>query len=275
MSFQVQKTDAYLMIRTDYAVLTEKEAKQLDVILKAHPDKLELVIFDFSTIDDFTPQGLRQVTLCLSGLSQNETKTGFLLDKKIIAKVKAAGLDRIIHCYHSVEEILPNAGSVSTAARASDFLNTTLDAVVFTMGVSANNKSEPGKPFMRAENNAPAFDVAATVGLVSAEFQGSMILLMPKQTYLNVMGRMAGDSFTEITPEIRDGIAELLNVILGQAKTSLNDRGFEIKQAIPTLIQGGQINLLSAPATRSIVVPFSSECGEFSVQITTNAGSGA
>jgi len=275
MGFQVQKNERYLMIRTDFPIITDVEVKQLDIILKAHTEKLPVVAFDFTTIDQFSPKGLRQMTLCLSGLSQNDTQTGFIVSKGLANKIKEAGLDRIIKCYSAVEEMLPSNRASGGSDRATDFLNTTLEAVVFTMGVSASNKCAPGKVFLRTQNNGPAFDVAATVGLVSSDFQGSLILLMPMKTYLNIMGRMTGETYTEMVPDIRDGIAELLNVILGQAKMSLNERGFQIKQAIPTLIQGGMINLLNAPATRSIVVPFSSDCGDFYVQITTNAGNAA
>jgi CheY-specific phosphatase CheX len=85
------------------------------------------------------------------------------------------------------------------------------------------------------------------------------------------MNRLTGGDFRELTPEIRDGVAELLNIVVGQAKNSLNLKGFQLQQAIPTLVQGGTLFSASSPATRSLIVPFSCDACDFFIELTTNS----
>lgn len=150
-----------------------------------------------------------------------------------------------------------------------DLLGTTIEAVVSTMGATTGCEVRPGKPFTRSEAAPPSVEIGAVVGIVGQELNGSLLLGMPMKTFLGFMSRMFGTQFTEMVPDIADGPAELLNMILGHVKTTLNSRGYGIKQAIPSILSGDNIRIgPSAAAGSSVVVPCQTELGAFHVELT-------
>lgn len=87
------------------------------------------------------------------------------------------------------------------------------------------------------------------------------------------MGKMLGETHTAITKELQDGVAELLNIIFGQAKVILNNQGYEIQKAIPTVIVGHKIVTAALTSAPVMVMPFKVEFGEFHVEISSEAAS--
>jgi len=269
--FKFQNLPGYLMVKTDLVWFDDKAALALDTELKAKVEKIPLVIFDFKAVEDIHPQALRTLTRITSGLSQNETKTAFVVRRTVGVSINNLGMDRLIQCFEDISEIAPKlAAPAEDKAKTLEFLNTTLDAAIYTFKVATNTEVKAEKTVLRTGREFPPHDVAAVVGLVSPEFQGALVLAFPGATYLPIMNRLTGGSFTELTPDIRDGVAELLNIVVGQAKTSLNQKGFQLQQAIPSVIQGGQLYSASSPATRSLIVPFTCDVGSFFIELTTN-----
>jgi chemotaxis protein CheX len=64
-----------------------------------------------------------------------------------------------------------------------------------------------------------------------------------------------------------DGAAELTNMIFGQAKASLNEKGFGLKIALPSVVLGKPDSFLSLHTGPAILVPFKSKQGDFFVRI--------
>ena len=81
------------------------------------------------------------------------------------------------------------------------------------------------------------------------------------------MSKMLGEEYTEITPDLQDGVAELLNIVFGQAKTTLNERGYALDMAIPNIVSGDSVNLDSITKGKTVVVPFETEFGPFYIEI--------
>jgi CheY-specific phosphatase CheX len=88
--------------------------------------------------------------------------------------------------------------------------------------------------------------VAGLIGITSHTIQGSMSIQFPRSTFLDVMNGMLGEEMTELAPGMEDGAAELTNIIFGNAKVSLNENGFGIQMAIPTLLTGTSIQSVAS-----------------------------
>lgn len=93
---------------------------------------------------------------------------------------------------------------------------------------------------------------AGLIGITSNAFQGSMSIQFPRSTFLDVMNGMLGEEMTELTPGIEDGAAELTNIIFGNAKVSLNENGYGIQMAIPTLLTGTSIQSVTSSETEGV-----------------------
>ena len=83
------------------------------------------------------------------------------------------------------------------------------------------------------------------------------------------MSKMLGETYTAITAELQDGVAELLNIIFGQAKITLSNAGYTIQKAIPTVVRGNQITTSALSKGLFIVLPFLLPVGEFHIEIVT------
>jgi chemotaxis protein CheX len=270
MSINVEVSTGHILVRSDKSVFDEDEAKECVNQIKTITEQRPLVVLDMSQANEMAAPALRILTRAASTFSQYEAKIAIVANKEIQKLIKDQGLDRLFECHGALSELIKPTDQTVGRQRALEFLNTTLEAVSYTLKVSTNTESKAERPRLRDKDAKTTADIAATVGLISAPFNGVLIIGFPKKTYLGIMGRMLGSSYTEITPEIADGAAELLNIILGQVKISLNERGFSIKQAIPTVAKGENIQVLPSSAKPSVVVPYKTDVGDFYIELTTN-----
>jgi CheY-specific phosphatase CheX len=113
--------------------------------------------------------------------------------------------------------------------------------------------------------------VAGLIGITSPQIQGSMSIQFSREVFLAIFNRMLGESFTEISPELEDGAAELSNIIFGGAKVSLNEAGFGIQMALPTVLRGKNIHNAGATGNQTVqTMEFETECGSFFVVFQLN-----
>jgi len=116
--------------------------------------------------------------------------------------------------------------------------------------------------------------VAGVIGITSPTLQGSMSVHFPKPVFLDLMNRMLGESMTEIEAGLEDGAAEITNIIFGNAKTKLNDLGFKIQMALPTLIHGKKIESLGTHHPQNFLgVEFTLDSGPLWILFELNSPS--
>lgn len=138
-----------------------------------------------------------------------------------------------------------------------------------TLKVQCSVETKAGTPFVRTQEKKPnACDIVGVIGLNSKKFTGTLSLCFDQETFLEAMQGMLGESFKEISDELADGVAELLNIIFGQAKATLNDQGQAFQMAIPTVIRGKCVEVLQAGSAPTVVLPFETKKGNFYLQIT-------
>jgi chemotaxis protein CheX len=271
MSVKITVHPQHILVTTAFRTIGEAESKAIFDALKAEPEHRPTVVIDLASATDIVPAGLRTLTRTVGTVTGSDAKLTLVAGKEISQSIKQNGLDRIFHCVPSLEEALPaSARTTQDKSQTLEFLNTTLEAVTYTFKITCATDARPGKSFLRGKGPETNADIAAVVGIISTPFQGSLILAMGTSTYIKVMSRMLGQEFSEITPEIRDGIAELLNMILGQAKIALNERGFAIKQAIPTVVEGRSLKVAPTTGKPSVIVPYTTDAGELYIELTTS-----
>ena len=152
-----------------------------------------------------------------------------------------------------------------------NFINPFLAATLHVLKVQAYVEATPGKVYLKKDNEHLLGDVSGVIGLVSEKFTGNVIISFPQQTFLKVISSMLEEEYTEINKEILDGAGEITNMIFGQAKIVLNEKGYAIKTALPSVISGKGHTLSSLSKGPIIVVPFASSVGEFFVEIFLSA----
>lgn len=147
------------------------------------------------------------------------------------------------------------------------FFKPFVDGTVRTLKVQCSLDTKLGTFFEKGTRPQPPFSIASVITLSSNVFNGTITLCFPKEVFLKIMEKMLGEPYTEITPEVRDGAGELLNIIFGQAKTVLSDQGYKVDKAIPNVFTGEGIATAVLSSSPVIVIPFVSDVGEFQIEI--------
>ena len=108
-------------------------------------------------------------------------------------------------------------------------------------------------------------DVAIIVR-IQGDSDGSIVLNMQEETALNICSVMFGDSAVALTPREMDSIAELANMIAGNATSVLNDMGYDL-QVLPPLIITKEHSLRGAARLEAFQVPLYTEYGEIMMHV--------
>jgi chemotaxis protein CheX len=99
-------------------------------------------------------------------------------------------------------------------------------------------------------------DVTGIVGLVQDSLEGNLIVSFGETLMFDVLSKVYGRTFTEIDNIVQEGAGELANMIFGQLKLRLNNRGHNLKMSLPNVIAGKSHRIQSAVSSSNLVALF-------------------
>jgi chemotaxis protein CheX len=109
-------------------------------------------------------------------------------------------------------------------------------------------------------------DIAAVLGLQAAT-EGFLVLGFPRRTAADLAGRILAGVTQEVDENlIRDCVGEIANVVAGQAKAILAGTPYRFTFSLPEVVVGAK-ELRPSPSLVCLVVAFSSDLGEFDLQL--------
>jgi chemotaxis protein CheX len=108
-------------------------------------------------------------------------------------------------------------------------------------------------------------DVSALIAITGG-VAGLVIYAMSMKTALGFASRMIGEEIRELDPLSQSAIAELANMITGQAGIGLERNGFPSDMSPPVLLLGNGSSIATLNLTR-LVVPLVVSFGEFTIDI--------
>ena len=79
---------------------------------------------------------------------------------------------------------------------------------------------------------------------------------------------MLGEKLDSIDDTVTDMVGELTNMVTGGAKKILSEKGYRFDMALPTVISGKDHVVTHISKGPIIVVPFSTEAGDFFVELS-------
>lgn len=149
-----------------------------------------------------------------------------------------------------------------------NFLNAFVDGVIKTLSMMAQTEVRPGPPKVETKFQAKG-DVAGMVGMVAGGMKGTLTISYQKDAILKILENMLGEKFPELNNEVCDAVGEMTNQIYGTAKTTLNQLGYKLEMAIPTVVQG-QFSISKYHSGATLVIPFaiSGTTATFFVELT-------
>ena len=180
----------------------------------------------------------------------------------LVEYIKENGLTGLITPIQSEQELGAfSSKKVERAKRPSaqmdvNFVNPIIGAVIETLKTQCSIEVKPEKAFLKNKNTHLEFDVAAAINLKSTSFNGSICLCLTEKMFLKIMQGLLGEEFHEVSEDLMDGIAEVLNITFGVAKRDLNKKNYQLEQAIPQVVKGKAVQKLLNDTRVGIVLPF-------------------
>lgn len=110
-------------------------------------------------------------------------------------------------------------------------------------------------------------DVSGIVGLIQDKLEGTLTLCFTSDSVRKLIPRLLGDT-VQITPEVvSDAVGELTNMVFGQIKTELNERGHHLRFGMPSVVQGSGHFINHLHEGQYMVIPFEMENSAFQVHV--------
>lgn len=239
--------------------------EELDQILAL---ELEPLVVDCQLLMDFSKEWVR--SLLRYQLALKNAKKGMKLinvNQSVLNYLKKEGIDSAFQVAPNLTAALIDLGLIARRTIDTEFVDPFLTATLHVLQVQAGVTATAGKIFLKKPSERLVGDVSGIIGVVSDAFNGSVVISFPEATFLKVMSGMLGEEITKLDQEITDGAGEITNMIFGQAKVVLNDKGYGIKMAIPSVVTGKDHSLSAMTKGPVVVVPFESNVGKFFVEI--------
>jgi chemotaxis protein CheX len=108
--------------------------------------------------------------------------------------------------------------------------------------------------------------ITGMVGLAGVH-KGVLAVHFPKQVALDVTSSFLGMEVDEINADVQDAIGEIANMLGGNLKTILSDRGKDIMLSLPSTISGDQYSFTSQAEVDQVILPFQTPSGMFYVEV--------
>jgi len=153
-----------------------------------------------------------------------------------------------------------------------DFINPFIDSSVKTLNAMCGVKTiDAQRPYLLSEEEVLEIDISGTLSITSPYFRGSIAISFSNEVYKNLVSAMLEEGQENITAENQDGAAEIINIIFGQTKAILNTQGYSLARAIPNVVRGPGHKIYPNSKIPVLLVPFTSDAGNFFIQICVKA----
>ncbi|MGZ3738902.1 MAG: chemotaxis protein CheX, partial [Bdellovibrionota bacterium] len=190
------------------------------------------VIIQCVSLSGMAHQWIRPLVTLVREASRYNLQVRFVqVSFKVEQYFKSQGVDSMFKTCPTLREALAGMGLASKKVIDTDFINPFLAATIKVLEVQTNTKAAPGKIYVKGAGDKFTGDISAVIGLVSETFTGTVVVSFPAPTFLEIMARLLSEKHTTITKELEDGAGELINIIFGQAKIILNEKGYGIQTA--------------------------------------------
>jgi chemotaxis protein CheX len=146
----------------------------------------------------------------------------------------------------------------------AEYINPFLDASINLFREFLRFNLKNSAPYINHDNQ-DLNEVSAIIGL-TGDIVGAVVLSFTRDTAIAMASRFSGKSYIALTNEVIDAVGELVNIIAGNAKKDLGDYRTEI--SLPGVITGAKYKINWPQGIPIITIPFESEAGAFSVNVS-------
>ena len=154
----------------------------------------------------------------------------------------------------------------STTSRLNvEIINAFVHSAINALETMAFIKPTIGKPYLKTKSN-PVCDVSGSIGLIG-EITGTINVNFETDVICKIVSNMLDEVHDEIDDQVIDAVGEIANMIAGGAKGRTQEKGMDFNIALPNVTIGYKHSHAFPHDMPVIVIPFTTEQGEFTVEV--------
>ncbi|MBN1916564.1 MAG: chemotaxis protein CheX [Verrucomicrobia bacterium] len=146
-----------------------------------------------------------------------------------------------------------------------DYINPFIHSMLNVLETMASTKARIGKPFLKTSDE-PISDISGSIGL-TGDAAGSVIVNFSKDLACQIVSKMLGENHAELDATVRDGVGEIANMVAGGAKGEMQAMNINFSIALPMVTIGRELTHSHPPDVTCVVVPFTTDVGDFTIEI--------
>lgn len=149
-----------------------------------------------------------------------------------------------------------------------------IKALKETFSVMMQNEIKIHSPKIKSSIQSQG-DITATIGMngifekeeKQIKFKGMLAITWKENVYLKMASGMLFQEYTEYCDDVSDAGAEIINIVMGNAKKELAPLGYKIEMATPSTIRGPNHEIRYPPKTTVVESIVTSTFGDFIFEI--------
>ena len=108
--------------------------------------------------------------------------------------------------------------------------------------------------------------ISGVIGLAGTH-KGVLAIHLPHRVAIAITGSFLGMDVEEINSDVEDAVGELANMLGGNVKSILSEKGRDIDLSLPTTISGKEYDYQTNKDAEKIIIPFQCATGRFTIEL--------
>jgi chemotaxis protein CheX len=108
--------------------------------------------------------------------------------------------------------------------------------------------------------------ISGVIGLAGTR-KGVLAIHLPKKVAISITSSFLGMEVEEMNSDVEDAVGELANMLGGNLKAILSEKGKDISLSLPTTISGQHYDYQTNKDAERIAILFACESGQFSIEL--------
>jgi|ERR1700677_4724700 chemotaxis protein CheX len=147
-----------------------------------------------------------------------------------------------------------------------DYINPFIEATIHTFQTMCGVVPTRQRIFLKGEGEE-VYGVSGIIGL-GGEATGAVVLNFPEAVAVRTISKFVGEEIPSITAVVVDGVGEITNIIAGEAKNRLIQKGYKFEIGLPKIVTGRSYITAQNKSVPCIVISFASEFGKFCLEVS-------
>lgn len=148
----------------------------------------------------------------------------------------------------------------------AEFLNPVLRSLAKVLKMMAQLDAKVLKPGIKSDAVAKG-EVTGIIEVKGANVNGSLSLTFSKALILELARRMLRMQPTEIDETVKDLAGEMTNMVIGGAKSEMDDKGYRADMSTPRVVAGKNHTVVHNIKAPTMIIPYETAVGNMYIEL--------